>query len=166
MRTRLCFVCLGNICRSPTAEGAFRHVAAIAGASTEFEVDSAGTAAYHVGEAPDQRSAACAQERGIDISGRARRFEAADFARFDLVLAMDRNNLRDLQGLASTQQELAKLKLLRDYDPEASGAADVPDPYYGGSDGFSDVLDMCLRSCTALLAEQRAAAQGRESDQG
>ena len=152
MATRVCFVCLGNICRSPTAEGVFRHLLSERGKTAAFEVESAGTAAYHVGEAPDRRSTATAARRGIRLAGSAARFDVEDFDRFDHVIAMDRSNRDDLLQRAPTPEAAAKVALLRRWDPDADGSEpDVPDPYYGGPSGFDDVLDICLRSCEALL---------------
>lgn len=153
MATRICFVCLGNICRSPTAEGVLRHLVAAAKRQQDFSIESAGTAAYHAGEAPDRRSAATARQRGIELAGAARGFVAEDFDRFDHVVAMDRSNLSDLMALARSDEDRAKLLLLRAFDPrvEDGSNADVPDPYYGGDRGFEDVLDICMRSCAAML---------------
>jgi len=113
------------------------------------EVDSAGTGAYHVGEPPDRRSAAAARRRGIRLSGRARQFVKADFERFDYVVAMDSRNHEHLAQLAGNAQH--KLFLLRDFDPDSPKGASVPDPYYGGEDGFDEVVDLCLSGCGALL---------------
>ncbi|MBX3250346.1 MAG: low molecular weight phosphotyrosine protein phosphatase [Myxococcales bacterium] len=154
-RVRLCFVCLGNICRSPTAEGVFRHLVVRAGLEHALEIDSAGTGGWHVGEAPDTRSAAAAAERGIRVDGAARKFVAADFARFDYVVAMDRSNRENLRKLAPTADARAKISLLRDHDPASPPESDVPDPYYGGPHGFEEVLDLCERACEALLASVR-----------
>ncbi len=153
MTFRICFVCLGNICRSPTAEGVFRHQVDARGLAHAFAIESAGTAAYHVGESPDSRSAATAQRRGIEVAGQAQRFDADDFERFDLVVAMDRSNRDDLLTRAPDSASAAKVALLRRWDPEVDPAHehDVPDPYYGGASGFDDVLDICVRCCGALL---------------
>lgn len=158
MTTRICFVCLGNICRSPTAEGVFRHLLCERG-SSGFVIESAGTAAHHVGESPDRRSTATAAKRGITLEGAAARFDANDFDRFDWVIAMDRSNALDLRERAPTPDAAAKVHLLRRWDPENTTGADldVPDPYYGGSSGFDEVLDICERSCGALLDELEAA---------
>lgn len=153
---RVCFVCLGNICRSPTAEGVMRHLVEQEGLGDWLAIDSAGTAAYHVGERPDPRTRAAAAKRGIRVDGRARQFEAADFDRFDHVVAMDRSNLRKLEALAPTAEARAKLSLLRDHDPHAPPGSEVPDPYYGGEDGFDEVLDICLAGCRGLLERLRA----------
>lgn len=155
---RLCFVCLGNICRSPTAEGVMRHLVAKAGLTERIEVDSAGTAGWHEGDHPDRRTRAEAQRRGIDLSGlRGRQFGADDFARFDLVLAMDHDNLVDLASLAPDDDARASIELLRAFDPAADSDADlaVPDPYYGGADGFAAVFDMVDRACRGLLDHVR-----------
>jgi len=153
MTTRICFVCLGNICRSPTAEGVFRHLIRQRGREGDFVVYSAGTDAYHVGESPDRRSATTAAHRGITLSGSAARFEAEDFDRFDWVIAMDRSNHRALLERAPNPEAEAKVVLLRRWDPrnDAGEDLDVPDPYYGGASGFDEVLDICTRSCAALL---------------
>jgi protein-tyrosine phosphatase len=121
------------------------------GLADRIGVDSAGTGAWHVGESADRRSRAAAQARGYDLTSLARRFVAEDFARFDYVLAMDRSNRRDLLALTRSPTEQAKVHLFRDFDPQARGEADVPDPYYGGANGFDDVFDMCERTCRALL---------------
>ncbi|MBW8845912.1 MAG: low molecular weight phosphotyrosine protein phosphatase [Burkholderiales bacterium] len=147
---RILFFCMGNICRSPTAEGVMR--AKLAAAGLDVEVDSAGTHGYHVGDPPDERSQAHAARRGYDLSTlRARRLEAADFGRFDLVLAMDGANLAQAQRLCPPGQR-HRLKLLMDYAPHA-GRAHVPDPYYGGAAGFDDVLDLVEAGCDGLIAE-------------
>ena len=151
----LCFVCLGNICRSPTAEGVMRHLVREAGLEVQVRVDSAGTAGYHTGEAPDRRARAAGARRGIEISGGARQFERADFQRFDYVLALDGSNHEDLAALAPGPAALAKLHLLRSFDPATPAGADVPDPYYGGDDGFDYVLELCLAACRPLLERIR-----------
>ncbi len=155
MLARVCFVCLGNICRSPTAEGVFRYLVREAGLDGVVEIDSAGTAAHHVGEAPDPRSTAVAARRGVVLEGAARKFVAADFHRFDHVVVMDRKNRDDLRRLAPDAEARARITLLRDYDPASPPESDVPDPYYGGSRGFEEVLDLCERACRALLASLR-----------
>jgi len=146
---RILFVCLGNICRSPTAEGVMRHLLRERGLDDEIEVESAGTGAWHVGEPPDARSAAAARRRGIELSGAAQQAVVEDFDRFDLLVAMDRSNLRDLLALAPDEEARAKVRLLLD-------DADVPDPYYGGERGFDDVLDLVHDACERLLDEVAA----------
>jgi protein-tyrosine phosphatase len=152
---RVCFVCLGNICRSPTAEGVFRHLVAQADLGPVFEIDSAGTAGYHTGEAPDARACAAGKRAGIAVGGRARQFLTADFARFDHVIAMDSTNLADLTRLARSAEAIRKLRLLRSFDPAAPAEAPIPDPYYGGDGDFDHVLALCLVACRHFLAEIR-----------
>ena len=152
---RICFVCLGNICRSPIAESVFRHLVEEAGLDSAFEIDSAGTAGYHSGEAPDPRARAAGVRAGIRVFGRARQFTAADLARFDHVVAMDDANLRDLQELAPGAASLAKIRLLRSFDPAAPHHAPVPDPYYGEDEGFDRVLELCRTACQQFLGELR-----------
>lgn len=153
---RICFVCMGNICRSPTAEGVFRKLALDASLDGELVIDSAGTGAWHVGELPDPRARAAAKKRGYNLAHRARMFTADDFARFDLVLAMDRDNLASLHRLARGSQHAAAVRLLRSFDPDAPEGAEVPDPYYREDDGFEHVLDICERACRGLLEHVRA----------
>ena len=149
------FVCLGNICRSPTAEGVFRHLVGQAGLSKQFEIDSAGTSAHHVGEGPDRRARAYARTQGVRLEGASRQFVAGDFEDFDYVIAMDKANRADMRPLAHGEDELAKLSLMRDWDPSDEGEQDVPDPYYGGDEGFAEVFAICERSCAGLLAQLR-----------
>jgi protein-tyrosine phosphatase len=152
---RICFVCLGNICRSPTAEGVMIHLVREAGIADRFAIDSAGTGAWHAGERADQRSRAEALSRGVELPSVARQFTAGDFDAFDYVIAMDRRNLRDLERLMGGGRGPArKLHLLRSFDPRA-GDPDVPDPYYGGDNGFADVFDICEAGCRGLLAHLR-----------
>jgi protein-tyrosine phosphatase len=166
---RLCFVCLGNICRSPTAEGVMGELVAEAGLSHRIEVDSAGTGAWHIGQSADRRAAATARRRGIALLGTARQFHPGDFYRFDLVLAMDRRNLADLHDLAPETGLRDKAHLLRSFDPahqagNGLGASptdlDVPDPYYGEGDGFSLVYDLVDAACRGLLTHVRTAYLG------
>lgn len=152
-KTGVLFVCLGNICRSPLAEGVFRHMAAARGLSDQFNVDSAGTGAWHVGEPPDPRSMEVAARHGVRLNGQARQVRPEDFSEFDLVVAMDRDNLRHLERQAAAGSGHARVRLLRSWDPEAGNDLDVPDPYYGGGSGFDHVFDMVERSCEALLNE-------------
>lgn len=151
----LSFVCSGNICRSPTAEAIMRRLVTDAGLGTAIRLDSAGTGDWHVGERRDHRSVEVARRRGMPITGVARHFQPVDFARFDYVLALDRGHLRDLRGLAPDPTAREKVHLLRTFDPDAPADADVPDPYYGGPQGFEDVFDMCLAACEGLLAHVR-----------
>lgn len=154
-RVRVLFVCLGNICRSPMAEGVFRHLVEGAGLTGRFEIDSAGTGAWHEGEPPDSRAAEAALRRGIALSGKARQIRPADLGEFDYILAMDADNLDTLDRLRRLVAPDAELALLRDFDAEAGDDRDVPDPYYGGPRGFDVVCDMIERSCRGLLAHIR-----------
>jgi len=152
--TAVLFVCLGNICRSPQAEGVFRQMVCDAGLAREFVVDSAGTGDYHVGEAPDWRTQRTSEKNGVPLDHRARQFTVADFDRFDLILVMDRSNLRDVHQLARGDADRAKVGLLRNYDPVAESPA-VPDPYYGDGDGFQRVFEICRSACRGLLRALR-----------
>jgi protein-tyrosine phosphatase len=156
-RVRVLFVCLGNICRSPTAEGVMRALVRDAGLEDRIELDSAGTGAWHVGNPPDERATAAARERGIVLEGAARQVERSDFAEFDLIVAMDASNLADLRRIAPDEAARAKVRLLREFDPPADGGLDVPDPYHGGRRGFEDVFDLVQSACAALLAQLREA---------
>jgi protein-tyrosine phosphatase len=151
---RLLFVCLGNICRSPTAEGVMRELVLAAGLTESVELDSAGTGAWHVGSPPDPRAQAAARERGIALEGRARQVSGEDFERFDLVLAMDRANMRELRLLAPDESMRGKVRLLREFDAVSvqAGELDVPDPYFGSSGGFEAVLEIVHRGCEGLLS--------------
>lgn len=144
------FVCLGNICRSPTAEGIFQHLATQAG-RTDLHIDSAGTGAWHVGERANSKSRMVAEGHGVSLHSRARQFTPDDFETFDLILAMDRSNLADIRSLDPTGLHHHKVRLFRDFDPEP-GDGEVPDPYYGGLDGFEHVYRICHRTAAALLA--------------
>ncbi len=150
IRTSVLFVCLGNICRSPMAEGVFRHLVREAGLEDRFDIDSAGTGAWHVGEPPDARSSEAAARHGIDLDGHARQVQPVDLERFDHVIAMDRENLADLRSIQERSGGRASLHLLREFDPTGRGD-DVPDPYYDGARGFETVYRMVHRSCEALL---------------
>jgi protein-tyrosine phosphatase len=155
---RICFVCLGNICRSPTAEAVMRHLVKEAGLEKKIVINSAGTGDWHVGGARDKRSRAVGEARGIPLSGVARQFVAADFDDYDHVLAMDRANRDELLRMARDATDRAKVALLRSFDPGAPPDAEVPDPYYGGARGFEDVFDICERACRGLLATLRREA--------
>jgi protein-tyrosine phosphatase len=140
------FVCLGNICRSPTAEAVMRQLITANGLDSRFEVDSAGIGGWHEGEPPDRRARTAAARRGVLLRGRARTITLADFDRFDLIVSVDESNLAALRRLAPA----GSLAELRKLAPE-----DVPDPYYGGTDGFAAVLDLIEAACTRLLDELR-----------
>jgi protein-tyrosine phosphatase len=138
---KVLFVCMGNICRSPTAEGVFRHVIQQQGTADRFMVDSAGTHAYHVGEQPDRRAQQTARARGIDLAFiRARKVTRSDFAEFDYILAMDSDNYQNLLAICPAEYE-DKVRLFLDYATN-SHEQDVPDPYYGGQQGFEHVFDL------------------------
>jgi protein-tyrosine phosphatase len=151
----LCFVCLGNICRSPTAEGVMKQLVSQAGLEDAFFIDSAGTGAYHEGERADPRSRAEALRRGVELTSIARQFTPEDFDKFDYILAMDRANHRDLTRLASSESDARKVHMLRSFEPDAGKDLDVPDPYQGGPAGFAHVFDMCTSACDGLLAQLR-----------
>jgi protein-tyrosine phosphatase len=145
------FVCLGNICRSPLAEAVFRHLVRERGLEERFGIDSAGTSGWHVGAAPDARSAAAARGRGIELTGSSRKLTAADLERFDYIVAMDAENMDGIMALArKAGGARARVHRLREWDPEPDDL-DVPDPYYGGDSGFDRVQDIVERSCAALL---------------
>jgi protein-tyrosine phosphatase len=160
---RILFVCMGNICRSPTAEGVMRALVREAGLEERIELDSAGTGGWHAGEPPDERSTLAAARRGIALEGSARQVRGEDFADFDLLVAMDRENLRGLLAAAPGEEAAEKVRLLREFDPAGGDASglDVPDPYYGGERGFDDVLDLVQAACRGLLDELRDAHGGR-----
>ena len=145
---RILMVCLGNICRSPTAEAALREAAAEA--AVDIEVDSAGTGGWHVGNPPDERMTAAAGEVGLSLAGAARQVTADDLGDYDLVLAMDRENLRDLRVLSPPDLPDGRIRLFREFDPEGPDE-DVPDPYYGGPRGFVDVVTMARRTARELV---------------
>jgi protein-tyrosine phosphatase len=155
---RILFVCLGNICRSPTAEGVMRHIVRAEGLEDAIEIDSAGTGGWHVGSPPDERATDAARRRSIVLEGAARRFSPDDFDQFDLILAMDAENARDMLALAPSEDAAAKVRLLREFDPasDGSGDLDVPDPYYGGPGGFDEVLDLVEAATRGLLDRLRA----------
>jgi low molecular weight protein-tyrosine phosphatase len=151
MTVRICFVCLGNICRSPTAEGVMRSQVEAAGLARAIEIDSAGTGAWHIGDLPDSRARLEASRRGIELDSLARQFSTADFEHFDLVVAMDLDNVADLHALATHDGHRQKVRLLRDFDPHAPEGAGVPDPYYGGDEGFAEVFDLVEAACAGLV---------------
>jgi len=155
---RILFVCLGNICRSPTAEVVFRAVASREAPDFVLEIDSAGTAGYHVGELPDQRTRQAAARRGYDLSAlRARVVEPRDYEYYDLILAMDRENLRALERRAP-EHTRDRLRLFLEFAPE-TGISEVPDPYYGGPNGFEDVLDLIEAASRGLIQHLRRQSQ-------
>lgn len=148
---KICFVCLGNICRSPTAEGIFQHLVNERGLEDYFEIDSAGTSAYHVGEPAHSKSQRTAKKYGVILHSKARQFAAFDLDYFDLILTMDNENLANVNQMVSADHE-QKVRRLRSFDPQP-GDGQVPDPYAGGREGFENVFQIVKRSCENLLDE-------------
>ncbi|GAA2296994.1 low molecular weight protein-tyrosine-phosphatase [Streptomyces hawaiiensis] len=161
MTYRVCFVCTGNICRSPMAEIVFRARVAEAGLDELVEVDSAGTGGWHEGDGADPRTVAVLEDHGYPGGHTARQFQSSWFSRLDLVIALDSGHLGALRRLAPTEQDAAKVRLLRSYDPAAGDDLDVPDPYYGGMDGFEECLEMVEAASTGLLAAVREDVEGQ-----
>ncbi|MFE1308175.1 low molecular weight protein-tyrosine-phosphatase [Streptomyces sp. NPDC058755] len=167
MTYRVCFVCTGNICRSPMAESVFRARVEEAGLADLVETDSAGTGGWHEGEAADPRTVSVLDEHGYGTEHVARQFQPSWFARLDLVIALDTGHLKALRRLAATEEDARKVRLLRAYDPAAAddptagGDLDVPDPYYGGRDGFEECLAMVEAASTGLLAAVQEQLEGR-----
>ena len=151
----VCFVCLGNICRSPTAEGIFKAMVREAGLDDRVTIESRGTGDWHTGEPADARARAAAKARGVLLDGVAERFDRREFARFDYILSMDTRVLAELRRLARTDDERARVQNFRAFDPASPPDAAVPDPYYGGVDGFAEVFDICEAGCRGLLAHVR-----------
>lgn len=150
MAYQLLFVCLGNICRSPSAENIMNHLIRQAGLEHEIVCDSAGTSSYHLGSPPDRRMSAAARSRGIELVGRARQFERSDFEEFDLILAMDRDNYEAICYLDRAGKYRDKVRLMCDFCTQHT-LKEVPDPYYGGEEGFNFVIDLLLDACEGLL---------------
>jgi protein-tyrosine phosphatase len=148
---KILFVCLGNICRSPVAEGIMLHLIEKHGLHDKITVDSAGTAGYHVGEAPDPRTVQNARKNGVDLSRlRARRFSPADFEHFDRILVMDENNYRDLRSSVTDKDHLSKIDYLLNVSHSGKNLP-VPDPYYGGEQGFEEVFQLVHAACRKLI---------------
>lgn len=152
---RVMFVCLGNVCRSPLAHAVFESKANDAGLSVE--VESSGTSAYHVGDHADRRMRSTAARHGVTIDHRSRQLEPGDLDSYDLLLAMDSENLRDIRRMRGARDATADIRLFREFDPVGPG--DVPDPYYGGPDGFETVFEMVDRTAEALVDEIRRRAE-------
>lgn len=157
--TSVLFVCLGNICRSPLAEGVFKHLLEEEGLTDRFHVESAGTGGWHVGEAPDGRAAVVAQNHGITLDSRAQQLTPDVLRRFDVLVAMDRENLRNVERMAREAESEAAVHLLREFDPRRAEGDEVPDPYYGGPGGFENVYQMVRRSCEGLLEHLRTSVR-------
>lgn len=152
MKTKILFVCLGNICRSPAAENIMNHQIATAGLNDQIECDSAGTSSYHIGSPPDRRMTESLKKRGYVVGGRARQFQVEDFEEFDLILAMDRDNYQEIL-IGDRQGKYAhKVKMMCDYAQNFRDK-EVPDPYYGGQAGFDHVIDLLEDACQQLLVE-------------
>ncbi|MGJ5630856.1 low molecular weight protein-tyrosine-phosphatase [Nostoc sp. CALU 1950] len=156
MPYKLLFVCLGNICRSPSAENIMNHLIEQAGLSEDILCDSAGTSSYHIGSPPDRRmSAAAATKLGIQLRGRARQFQKSDFQDFDLILAMDQENYENILTLDQTEQYQHKVRLMCEFCSRHT-LKEVPDPYYGGQEGFNQVIDLLIDACEGLLTKVRS----------
>ncbi|WP_326786788.1 low molecular weight protein-tyrosine-phosphatase [Streptomyces sp. NBC_00151] len=161
MTYRVCFVCTGNICRSPMAESVFRAHVERAGLDELVEVDSAGTGGWHEGDGADERTVAVLEAGGYGSDHAARQFQASWFSRLDLVIALDTGHLKALRRLANSAEDARKVRLLRSYDPTAGDDLDVPDPYYGHMDGFEECLEMVEAASPGLLAAVREQMEGR-----
>lgn len=153
MIVRICFVCLGNICRSPLAKGIFARLAYEMGLAHSFTLDSAGIFDWNVGQPPDIRVQKVAEKRGVTIIGTARQFQVDDFSKFDLIMAMDSETQIALQNLAKNQLDKAKIRLLREFDQLANGDLNIPDPYYGKPDDFEAVYQIIERSCYHMFLD-------------
>lgn len=152
MTRKLLFVCLGNICRSPSAEGIMNYLLQQEQLTHAFQCDSAGTSGFHIGAAPDRRMAAAGLRQGIVLTGNSRQVQPEDFANFDLILAMDRQNYEDLVTLNPDSHYASKIRLMCDFCTEHTDK-NVPDPYYGGASGFDYVIDLLMDACQGLLHE-------------
>ncbi|MGK7898459.1 MAG: low molecular weight protein-tyrosine-phosphatase [Xenococcus sp. (in: cyanobacteria)] len=150
MSYKLLFVCLGNICRSPSAENIMNHLIKEEALDSQIICDSAGTSAYHIGSSPDRRMNIAAQKRGLELVGTARKFRAVDFDKFDLILAMDRSNYQDILYLDRIGKYQDKVQMICNFATQ-HGDREVPDPYYGGEDGFNYVIDLLFDCCSGLL---------------
>ena len=150
--TSILFVCLGNICRSPMAEGVFKKILFREGLSDQFQIDSAGLIGYHQGELPDSRMRAHASRRGYNLTHRSRQVTIADFEKFDLIIGMDSQNIRGLKNIANTPEQEAKIRRMTDFCVQMQ-ATEVPDPYYGGAAGFEYVIDLLEDACEGLMKE-------------
>jgi len=164
--TKLLFVCLGNICRSPSAENIMNHLIEKAGLGDRITCDSAGTAGYHIGSPPDSRMAMAARKRDIELLGAARQFQKKDFEDFDLILAMDRENYRNILALDKAGKYQDKVRLMCDFCQKYD-LKEVPDPYYGGADGFDRVIDLLMDAQAGLLeyiiSQEKSRVGGQES---
>jgi low molecular weight protein-tyrosine phosphatase len=147
----VCFVCLGNICRSPLAQGVFEKLIAEEGLQDQILVASAGTGDWHIGSPPDERMQQTANKYGVQLNSRGQQFQSGDFLNFDLILAMDDSNMSILEQLCLHPEKAENLRMFRSFDPENNGDLNVPDPYYGGGNGFEIVYEMVDRTCPKIL---------------
>ncbi|MCR5132118.1 MAG: low molecular weight phosphotyrosine protein phosphatase [Prevotella sp.] len=152
MKQRLLFICLGNICRSPAAEGVMKHIVERENRENDFYIDSAGIGGWHVGQLPDQRMRRCGAKRGYNFNSRARQFSADDFGRFDMILVMDRDNFFDVVNKARTDEEREKVVMLSEYMTHHPSQRYIPDPYYGNERDFEFALDLIEDACEELFA--------------
>ncbi|MBN2527026.1 MAG: low molecular weight phosphotyrosine protein phosphatase [Deltaproteobacteria bacterium] len=152
-KTNVMFVCMGNICRSPLAHAVFEDMVQKASLEDAFKIESSGTIGYHVGELPDARMRETARRHGVKMIHRARQLKKKDLDDYDMILAMDKENLSNIRKLATSEAHLQKIQLFRNFDPNATGGAEVPDPYYGGDDGFEHVFQIVQRTCEQLLKD-------------
>jgi protein-tyrosine phosphatase len=148
---RICFVCQGNIIRSPLAEHIFRVISQTQGLGSKYHLESAGTSAYHIGEPPDYRMRKIAKKHGLEYSGKARQFLKEDLNRFDLIITMDKANYQILTRMAESQEQIDRIRMMREFDPQGTHSQDVPDPYYGGLSGFEETFEIVQRSCQGLF---------------
>ena len=148
---KISFVCQGNIIRSPLAENMFQHLVNEQGLSGKYQLDSSGTSAYHSGEAPDMRMRQVAAKHGFEYTGQAKQFRREDLNINDLIIVMDQNNHRIIRSMAQDEAQSKKIHMMREFDPQGSGELDVPDPYYGGTEGFEVTYQIVKRSCEGLL---------------
>jgi len=151
MKLRLLFICLGNICRSPAAEGVMKFIVEREGRTDDFEIDSAGIGGWHVGQLPDQRMRRCGAKRGYNFNSRARQFTVDDFERFDLIFVMDRDNFFDVVNRAQTEEDRDKVVMLSEYMVHHPGQHYIPDPYYGNEHDFEFALDLIEDACEELF---------------
>ncbi|MDA3851791.1 MAG: low molecular weight phosphotyrosine protein phosphatase [Spirochaetaceae bacterium] len=150
-KIKIMFVCMGNICRSPLAHSIFQKLVNNSGLQDKFEIESSGTTGQHVGQLPDQRMSELARKKGFDLNHRARRISPHDFEEYQLILAMDKDNLADILYMGREEKELPEIRLFRDFDPGGYEGSEVPDPYYGGDEGFENVFNIVLRTCKSLF---------------
>lgn len=162
MKKRLLFICLGNICRSPAAEGVMKKIVWDKWVDDEYEIDSAGIGSWHVGELPDRRMRRCGEKRGYTFDSRARQFKTDDFDRFDYIYVMDAENEADVRAKARGAGDVSKIRRLSDYLRSHEGEHSIPDPYYGGERDFEHALDLIEDACAGLFEELQARAADQE----